>query len=690
MPDCLDQALGPLHEEPLQRLHRAAVGNGSSPDGVTLLQASRRDIPVAAVLTVTIAWTTDVETRVGNQMVKAAIYCRNAAELNATLVRDLDTEAASVETARRLATLIGSPEGVFADIDALPGLSSMRGPYYVHEACRSCSGGGVRACTNPACHGGKVECPRCGGTGHHDEDGQQVLCDGGCVGNGVIRCPVCTGAGVVSCDDCAGVGHFTHIHHPRLVATATRGFALPPDAPAAVRALLDEIGFDRFAEIAKVEPDRVRHSGAHLLYERVGTVPVVTLSCACDGLCFEVEAAGPEGFTPDMPCFLDHVLAPVLAHIQAASSTDAFAIAATTRVTKAVADAILTGRDPDIDAIVAVHEHCVSRAFVSQAASALRHAYSTAGLGTVRHVWQRGVVALGLVLLLVAAVDLPAFLSDATPEDAAPLWLRALWDVGLPTATGLGVWLVARHRVQRAFRAAFGNGTRHPTAQGAWSVRVLGSAAALHLGVMVAWHGGLATDRLGDAPEAAMLVSEEAPLPPPRTLSPTERIAAAQRALARLGRYDGPIDGKMGEGTKAGLASLAALGAETKLAGASDTVGLAVAIASDRVGIRLSTPDLLIGPGWSNATRLHLAPGDQPRIEQAFVGAAATPGTPREWTSDDGTRSGILTVTGRIEDPKGQQRLCFAFAHAVITPAGRDAGVPSKACRSAGVWLLDE
>lgn len=687
MSDCLDQPDPPSDSGPpsdpqppepppsypqgwecLRRMRQAAAGNASSPEGVVVLQATRRDIPVTAVLTVTITWATDVETLPGHQTVNAAIHCRNAAELDAALARDLDAEAASVETARRLATLMGPS----VDFDALPGLSSMRGPYYVQQACRGCSGGGVRACTNPACRGGKA------GEG----------------GDDALHCQACGGAGVVPCEDCAGVGRFTHVHRPRLVAMVARGYDVPPDAPAAVRSLLDGLGtdqggFDRFADLAGAGPAVLRHSGQHLFHERTGGVPVVTLSCACDGIGFEVEAAGPEDATSELPPFLDGVLMPLLTRIQGASPGDAFALAATSRVTAAVADAILAGDEPDPDAVVAAHEGCVGRAFVAQTASALTRAYRTAGLGTARRVWQRGAGALGLVLLLVAGVDMPALVADATAEAAAPPSWRTLWDVGVPVAAGLGVWLWGRRSVRRALRAALGAGAaHHPAGQGAWPAVVLGAAGMLYLGAMAAVHGGLAVDRLGDPPEPALVGGIEAPLPPPRVLSAAERIAAAQRALARLGRYDGPIDGKLGEGTRAGLASLAAVADGAEMA--DGPFGLAVAIASDRIGIRLHSPDLLVGPGWSNATRMRLTPDDQPRIAQAFQGAAAAPGAPREWVSGDGTRSGVLTVSGRAEDATGRQRPCVTFTHAVTTPAGRDMGVPSRACRSAGTWLLDE
>ena len=656
MSDCLDLARPVSYEDTLQRLRRAAAGNAGSPDGVTLVQVLRRDVPVAAVLTLTITWVTDVETHAGTETMRSATLCRNAAELDATLARDLGAEAASLETARRLAALIGPPEGVFGEDGGFPTLRSMRGPYYVHEACRSCSGGGVRACTSPECQGGK----------------------------GVLRCPVCAGAGVVPCDDCAGIGQYTHIHRPRLVVKPARSFSISADAPAVVGAMLGSGGLDGFEDLAEAQTCTLRHSGTDLLYERAGTVPVVTLSCVCDGVCFDVEAVGPHARVPAMPAFLDGVLAPILARIQAtANGAEAFAIAATFRVTGAVAEAVLAGKEPDLDAIVADHEHCVSRAFVAQTATVLQRAHRTAELRMARRAWQYGSGALALILLLVATVDLPALLTGATAEEPAPLPLRMIWDIGLPLLAGLGVWLVARDRMRRTLSAAFGRRVTRPTAQGAWPVLVLSVAGVLYLSVMTAWYGGLATDRIAVTPD---ITGVGAPSPPPRILSPVERITAAQRALARLGRYDGAIDGKLGEGTRTGLAGLSSL----MESAAGDPLDLAVAIASDRVGIRLPTPDLLVGPGWSNATRLRITADDQPRVAEAFLSAVATAGASKEWTSSDGMRSGLLTVTGRVEDPQKRQRPCVAFAHVVTTPAGRDAGVPARACRSAGKWSLEE
>ncbi|HYH16987.1 MAG TPA: hypothetical protein VD995_00080 [Azospirillum sp.] len=681
--DGLDHALPATHLELLRRLNHAAAGNCGAGEGVRLLGVSRRDVPVTAVLAVTIAWATDVETRAGAGRVRGATFCRNAAELDAMLARELDAETAAVETARRVAALIGAPEKLFDENEPLPALPSMRGPYYVHEPCRSCGGGGVRACANPSCRGGKVECALCGGKPRQDGDGRPLRCEG-CGGTGVFRCAVCAGAGVVPCDDCAGVGQFTHIHRPRLVARPARGFALPSDVPDAVRSVLDSVGYDGFGTVAEVQLGTLRHSGTRLLYERVGTVPVITLACTCDSAMFDVDAVGPDATVPAMPAFLDAVLMPLLTRIEAVSGAAAFDAAAVVRVTGTVADAVLAGRAPDLEAIVADHQRCVSRAFVARVAAALQRTHRATAVRTARRAWQCAAGALAPLPVLIAAVDLPALLSGATAEEPAPLMLRALWDIGLPAGAGLGAWLAAREWTGRAWRATFGRGAACPTAQGAWPALVLGAAAALHLGMMTAWHGGLATHRIAPVPELAAAVHGE-PLPPPRALSPVERIAAAQRALARLGRYDGAIDGKLGEGTKAGLAGLAGLAEEMP----DDPLDQAIAIAADRVAIRLPTPDRLVGPGWSNATRLRLTAEDQPRIVEAFLAAVAAPGVPRPWTSSDGIRSGQLTVTGRVEDPGGHRRPCLTFTHVVTTPAGRDAGLPARACRSAGRWLLE-
>ncbi|WP_174442033.1 hypothetical protein [Azospirillum brasilense] len=146
----------------IRRLRRAASGNVPAPEGVTLRQAQQREVMVGAHLTLSIDWATEVEVRLGAEMVRFAIYCRNAAELNATLARDLDAEAASLETAHRFATLLGPlderVEAMAAAEEPLPPLPSLRGPYYLHEVCTGCDGGGVRACDGDGCRGGKIRC----------------------------------------------------------------------------------------------------------------------------------------------------------------------------------------------------------------------------------------------------------------------------------------------------------------------------------------------------------------------------------------------------------------------------------------------------------------------------------------------------------------------------------------------------
>ena len=83
------------------------------------------------------------------------------------------------------------------------------------------------------------------------------------------------------------------------------------------------------------------------------------------------------------------------------------------------------------------------------------------------------------------------------------------------------------------------------------------------------------------------------------------------------------------------------------------------------------------------------------QVAGAFLGALAASGTERaavgqEWMSGDRLRSGIITVTGRIADPKDRGRMCFGLTHIVTTPAGRDAGTPLRTCRTAGNWTLEE
>ncbi|MDQ2102547.1 hypothetical protein, partial [Azospirillum isscasi] len=396
----------------LRRLRRAASGNVPAPEGVTLLQARQRDVMVGAHLTLTIDWATEVEVRLGAEMVRFAIYCRNAAELNATLARDLDAEAASLETAHRFATLLGPlderAEAISAAEEPLPLLPSLRGPYYLHEVCTGCDGGGVRACGGDGCRGGKVRCT-------HTATADAPECED-CGGRGQHRCPACAGAGVVACETCGGVGQFTHIHHPRLTAHPSYGLTAPPDAPAAVRMALEKAGFARFAALADPTPATVRHSGTQLFHQRSGTLTVVALSCECDGVPFEIETVGPDAEAAPLPPFLDTVLAPVLARIRALPPTDAFALAGAYRLTRSVAEAVLDGREPDAAAIATDHEGCVSPAFVMEAADALAERFAGTSRTAVTRSWIAAAGLLALVLLLVAGVDGPALLAGATAE----------------------------------------------------------------------------------------------------------------------------------------------------------------------------------------------------------------------------------------------------------------------------------
>ncbi|MDQ2104904.1 peptidoglycan-binding domain-containing protein, partial [Azospirillum isscasi] len=281
-----------------------------------------------------------------------------------------------------------------------------------------------------------------------------------------------------------------------------------------------------------------------------------------------------------------------------------------------------------------------------------------------------------------------------TAEQPAPLALRLGWDIGLPVAAGLGLWALVRGVVRGALAAAFGGPVRAPD-QGSWPLVLLSAAAVIHLGLLTLWNGGPGFSRLNHRLDVEAITQGRAPLPTPRVLTPEERIMAAQRALARLGRYDGAIDGKMGEGTRTGLASLTGLVDTPPGVAPEDPLDLAVAIAADRVPVNVRMPELLVGPGWSNATRLRMNRDDQPLVAGAFLGALAASGTERaaegqDWVSGDGLRSGRITVTGRIADPKERGRLCFALTHVVTTPAGRDAGAPLRTCRTAGNWTLEE
>ena len=674
----------------LRRLRRAASGNVPAPEGVTLLQAQQRDVMVGAHLTLTIDWTTEVEVRLGAEMVRFAIYCRNAAELNATLARDLDAEAASLETAHRFATLLGPlderAEAISMAEEPLPPLASLRGPYYLHEVCTDCNGGGVRACGGEGCRGGKTRCT-------HTPTADAPEC-GECGGRGQHRCPVCVGAGVVACTTCGGVGQFTHIHHPRLTAHPSCSLTAPPDAPAVVRMALEEAGFARFAALANPAPATIRHSGTQLLHQRSGALTVVALSCECDGVPFEIETVGPDAEAAALPPFLDTVLAPVLTRIRALPPADAFALAGAYRLTRSVAEAVLEGREPDAAAILADHEGCVSRAFVMEAAAVLAERFAETSRTAVARSWIAAAGVLALVLLLVAGVDAPALLTGATAEQPAPLPLRLGWDIGVPVAAGLALWALVRGVVRGALSAVFGGPVRAPD-QGSWPLVLLSAAAVVHLGLLTLWNGGPGFSRLNHRLDVETITQGRAPLPSPRVLTPEERVMAAQRALARLGRYDGAIDGKMGDGTRAGLASLNGLVETPPGVAPEDPLDLAVAIAADRVAVDIRTPELLVGPGWSNATRLRMSRDDQPLVAGAFLGALAAFGTERaaagqDWTSVDGLRTGRITVTGRIADPKERGRLCFTLTHVVTTPAGRDAGAPLRTCRTAGNWTLEE
>ncbi|NUB17540.1 hypothetical protein GAY28_38190, partial [Azospirillum brasilense] len=198
-------------------------------------------------------------------------------------------------------------------------------------------------------------------------------------------------------------------------------------------------------------------------------------------------------------------------------------------------------------------------------------------------------------------------------------------DIGLPIAAGLGLGALVRGVVRGALAAAFGGPVRAPD-QGSWPLVLLSAAAVIHLGLLTLWNGGPGFSRLNHRLDVEAITQGRAPMPAPRVLTPEERIMAAQRALARLGRYDGAIDGKMGEGTRTGLASLTGLVDTPPGVAPEDPLELAMAIAADRVAVNVQTPELLVGTGWSNATRLRLKHHDQPMVAGAFLGTLAPSG----------------------------------------------------------------
>ncbi|MBK1667039.1 hypothetical protein CKO28_03140 [Rhodovibrio sodomensis] len=556
---------------------KLADGNGVSADEVTVTAARCMDHRGVITLRATPTWRTEAKTLSGKQKVDGQGFDTDA-QLQQLMTRQTEEVASTPAYSEKVTKLVegGDPLEALRKGERKLDLVSNAGIAYRWERHIACGGSGKVNCSN--CDGTtKKRCFACGGSGtqpvvrmgqNNISYTEYVRCSAGCL-NGFFNCYECDPFGKVQCVGCLGEGIVTIVQH-LVVQTNLTLSATPEDAsPDAFKNFVRNTKVGELPDKANVSYVGRHPDGTRANFRYDFTVPYAEVDLnAGDIPRFTMKATGIRPELIDPPTFLDELTSETCARIRDAE-TDAAALTATqgSRLTRELLGACAQPGKTDVDRFVTERHNCVSHGVVKAVADRLDTAYDSLGAKRMKRAWS---VMNPLLLTAGGALMLTDWAQLIFDQPGSQIDDFGATTMALGLVILLVLWLVAHgqvgrmgHKVvQRVIGGSAHRAPRQPrhlavTAPLAIFTLVGALGATLYAGE----HGierpadyGLegrlqfAQDRILDLSDPLRLKSVTRP-----NIVRSNRVADMQWRLARMGFYDGRIDGLDGPSTQAAL-----------------------------------------------------------------------------------------------------------------------------------------
>lgn len=556
---------------------KLADGNGVSADQVTVTAARCTDHRGVITLRATPTWRTEAKTLRGQQKVDGYGFDTDA-QLQQLMTRRTEEVASTPAYSEKVTKLVegGDPLEALRKGERQLDLVSNAGIAYRWERHIACGGSGKVNCSN--CDGAtKKRCFACGGSGtqpvvrmgqNNISYTEYVRCSAGCL-NGFFNCYECDPFGKVRCAGCLGEGIVTIVHH-LVVQTNLTLSATPEDAsPDAFKNFVRNTKVGELPDKTNVSyvgrhPDGTR---ANFCYDFIVPYAEVDLN-AGDITRFTMKASGTRPELIDPPTFLDELTAETCTRIRDAE-TDVAALtgAQGARLTRELLGACATPGKTGVDRFVTERYNCVSHGVVKAVADRLDTAYDSLGAKQMKRAWwllNPVLLASGVTLMLT---DWAEQLYDQPDTRIAEFGTSTL-TLGLIIL--LTFWSAARFQVGRMGRKKVEGvigGSAHRAPRQPWHLAVTVPLAIFTIvgvlgATLYAGEYGIerpadyeldgklqfAQDRIHDLSDPLQLKRM-----PRSDIIRSDRVAAMQWRLARMGFYHGNIDGLDGPSTQAAL-----------------------------------------------------------------------------------------------------------------------------------------
>lgn len=496
----------------------AALAKGNTEEEVGLVSGEASTREVGLNLRLEIGWESTFETFKGAPAIRGSARLANHGQVETFLEEACSSDSrALARSARLLDAIRKEPAAAFLEWTDTWNIGSLPHAAHVVARCTECSATGeVRCragCRNggnpcPSCkstgiaicficggnRGGWVDghfknCATCRGSGHHGRCGS-------CNSTGKVTCVYCSGQGTIQCDACAGTAVRTQAYSTSLVGHLSRSVTFDPALPDAFRRACGSLS--RADLVGEGRIDRVGSSGPAMAEATLRLqVRHVNALLRCGGMSIAVDAVGKTRGVPQMPEFLDVMLAEFAENISILSRRDPGAClqeAKTTRLGHDLLAAVARGEKTDVAATSRRWSGAVSPALLSRLQDGFLSAYSRAARAAVRNSWISSTVWLLAAAIVANVYHLPGALGLAA-RSLHPAPLSGLGAVAAALACELavlspvifGAWLLAGLRGRRALAAALGGSARRRPRQGLWPYAA--SIVTVTCGLATCWTG---------------------------------------------------------------------------------------------------------------------------------------------------------------------------------------------------------
>lgn len=402
------------HARATLRLRKALDGNGAAAADLVTVSRSQQLQRIIVLANVESTYSWRMRTFAGG--VRGNVRFVDRADLETVADRNFAEFAARPEHVEQVVSqLASSPAKGFASPETVE-LGAIPTSFASQRHCNACGGKGECNCSNWSCLYGKVSCHHCSGKqwvyGYSGSD--RVKCN--VCYNGKINCPECLGLQRVGCGDCNRTGIFTTLRSGSVQVNVAYQIETADGHDKDWTSALTKSGHAWLADAGLVAKSTVERGVACATVGWAVDVPILGQVFRVGEKEFRARYVGRRERMWSMPRFLDHLVRPLAARIEAAQPAEAFKLAGQAPVFAGVSRGVLHAPRTD-EAVAGDFENAVSPGILAGVRAKLEAKRDGIARSTIHTVWKYAGVALTIgSLIALASGQTRALLGAAMPD----------------------------------------------------------------------------------------------------------------------------------------------------------------------------------------------------------------------------------------------------------------------------------